>query len=280
MNTGGQPSCDTHSTARRDGLAVDDLAVEQVADDQDRLELLLDREATARHRRSRCSARRCSASAAGSHVNGRPRWRSESWRKRRDLMRRNATRGWGQGQGQAASRRHLATSARHGTLPDHDRSVRPLHPLRAHLGHRPLQPAVPVLHARRLPRRRAAGRHPLATRRSRPSPRRWSAWACRKFRLTGGEPLVRRDLEHAGGAPGRVPRGRGPGAVDQRRAPARQGAGAEGRRPQARQRLARHADPATFKTISVNASLEAGARRHRRRRGGRASPRSSSTWSS
>ena len=68
----------------------------------------------------------------------------------------------------------------------------------AHLGHRPLQLPLPVLHARRDLRRPlrvpAQAGDPLASRRS--SGSRASSWrlGVRKLRITGGEPLVRAQL--------------------------------------------------------------------------------------
>ena len=75
--------------------------------------------------------------------------------------------------------------------PGHPRSPAPQP---AHLRHRPLQPALPVLHARGGVRLAAPRRHPLASRRS----ASWSTCSPRsgvdKVRLTGGEPLLRARL--------------------------------------------------------------------------------------
>ena len=85
-----------------------------------------------------------------------------------------------------------------------DLTIAPAAPEPPHLGHRPLQHAVPVLHA--------GGRSTSGCRGSRSSPsRRSTGWpasspasACDKVRLTGGEPLLRHDLPTLVGAAGRA----------------------------------------------------------------------------
>ena len=68
----------------------------------------------------------------------------------------------------------------------------------ARLGHRPLQLPLPVLHARRGPAVARARRGPDASRRSSGSSRCSPSMGVRDVRLTGGEPLVRRDFPRAG----------------------------------------------------------------------------------
>ena len=86
-------------------------------------------------------------------------------------------------------------------------ACRPPHRLPADLGHRPLQPALPVLHAGR----RRAGGEPrqtcCATRRSRRSSRWRRGEGIGYVRLTGGEPLARLRLP----GPGADAAGRSPG---------------------------------------------------------------------
>ena len=101
--------------------------------------------------------------------------------------------------------------------------------LRVDLGHRPLQLPLRLLHAEgglrpRLPlpdRERAAH----ASRRSRGWRARSSRIGVEKIRLTGGEPLLRRDLERLIEHAGRDRRPR-PDADDERLAAAAEGAGA------------------------------------------------------
>ena len=64
----------------------------------------------------------------------------------------------------------------------------------APVGHRPLQLPLPVLHAGGGAAVARARRRPAASRRSSASWRCWPRWASARVRLTGGEPLVRRDF--------------------------------------------------------------------------------------
>ena len=74
-----------------------------------------------------------------------------------------------------------------------DRSVRPPAPQPPHLGHRPLQPPVPVLHAGGGVRLAPAGIDPHL-RGDRPAGGIFAGLGVTKVRLTGGEPLLRHDL--------------------------------------------------------------------------------------
>ena len=65
---------------------------------------------------------------------------------------------------------------------------------RAHLGHRPLQLPLPVLHARRGPAVAEPRRAAHATRRSSASCALLASMGVHDVRLTGGEPLVRKEL--------------------------------------------------------------------------------------
>ena len=110
----------------------------------------------------------------------------------------------------------------------------------AGLRHRPLQLPLPVLHAGRGPALAGPQRDPHASRRSSGSSALLAAMGVRDVRLTGGEPLVRRELPEAG----RDARPRSTGlarpVADDQRLPARgDGRRAGRRRAAAHQRLAR-----------------------------------------
>ena len=113
------------------------------------------------------------------------------------------------------------------------RHARPAAARPAHLGHRPLQLPLRLLHAEgrvrpRLPVPAARGAADVRGDRAR---RRAcsSASACAKIRLTGGEPLLRRNLERLVEMLARARRRR-PHADDQRRAARAKGARAARRR--------------------------------------------------
>ena len=159
----------------------------------------------------------------------------------------------------------------------------------AHLGHRPVQLPVHVLHAQgglraglRVP---AAATRSCASRRSSGSLARSSALGVEKLRITGGEPLVRRDLPDLIAMLAAIRRPDG-GALDltlTTNGSALRGAG----RPLGRRRpAARHGQPRLARRRGLRGDERdrlpgrARARRDRRRHRGRASPRSRSTWSS
>ena len=100
-------------------------------------------------------------------------------------------------------------------------------PRPAHLGHRPLQLPLRLLHAegglRRATTSSSRARSCSRSRRSRASRGSSSTWACEKIRLTGGEPLLRRNLERLVDD-ARAHPGHRPHADDQRRAARAQGA--------------------------------------------------------
>ena len=109
----------------------------------------------------------------------------------------------------------------------------------AGLGHRSLQLPLPVLHARRGPAVARPRRAPHLRGDRAPGAAARARWASRDVRLTGGEPLVRRELPDADRDAGRDRGPRRPLADDQR-LPARADGGRPRRRgPAAHQRLAR-----------------------------------------
>ena len=119
------------------------------------------------------------------------------------------------------------------------RRPRPAHLGRARLGHRPLQLPLPVLHARRRPALAPARRGPDASRSSSASSRVLASMGVDTVRLTGGEPLVRRDFPRLAGMLAAVP-GVARAVGHHERLPARaRRAGARGGRGRALQRLDR-----------------------------------------
>ena len=99
-------------------------------------------------------------------------------------------------------------------------------------------------------------------------PARWSTCSSSlgvdKIRLTGGEPLLRRDLAGAGADDRGQAGSEGPGAHDQRRAARRSDRRAEGRRARPHHGQPRHAAPRSLQGADALRSARRRPRRHRR----------------
>ena len=111
-----------------------------------------------------------------------------------------------------------------------ERPVRSEHRVSAHLGHRPVQLPLPVLHARAKGCSGCRRREILSYEEIADVVRQLAPLGLRRLRITGGEPTIRPDLDDAHSHAARRSRDRGHRALDERRAAAGAGAGVCARR--------------------------------------------------